>query len=79
MDVETRWNSSHDMCKDALRTKKTLTAISVHLYSNNDRALSVLDNDDWDKIEKITLFLEPFEQGKYLNRLNFKSIISFNS
>jgi len=65
LDVETRWNSTHAMIARALELKKTLTSLSSKLVNNKEADFDVLNEDDWKCAEKILLFLEPFNQGKF--------------
>ena len=63
MDVRTRWNSTHIMCRDALKIKKSLTKASEHLVSQNVSEYSSIEEEDWEMAIILTDFLEPFNQG----------------
>ncbi len=67
LDVETRWNSTHAMISRALDLKKTLTSLSSILVNNKESDFDGINEDDWKIAEKIILFLEPFNQGKFKN------------
>jgi hypothetical protein len=67
LDVETRWNSTHAMISRALDLKKTLTSLSSILVMNKESDFDGINEDDWKIAEKIILFLEPFNQGKFKN------------
>lgn len=64
LDVKTRWNSTHDMIKTALKMKKSITATSNHLVAEKESNLPVIVEADWTIAEKIDVLLEPFYQGK---------------
>lgn len=79
LDVKTRWNSTHEMIKTALRIKKSLTSTSVHICSQGNITYNQLDDNDWLLAEKICLLLEPFNQGnlklKPIKRFFFKEFL----
>jgi hypothetical protein len=63
MDLPTRWNSTFDMLLCASEMPKSLTAFSIqHTQSEH----SMLDENDWRKIDSIIKFLEPFKHGNLL-------------
>jgi len=66
LDVPTRWNSTHQMLKNALRIIKSITATSNYLVFEKQTSFSALVDEDWNLIEIFAQILEPFDQGKYL-------------
>ena len=65
MDVKTRWNSTHQMLKSALRLKKSLTQTSSYLQREDPTIkYPVIDENDWLIATTLTDFLEPFYQCK---------------
>ena len=65
MDVKTRWNSTLQMLKSALRLKKSLTQISLYLQREDPTIKhAVIDENDWVVATTLTDFLEPFFQCK---------------
>ena len=65
MDVEIRWNSTHDMLSSALRMRKSLTTISKDLEESNevDDTKSSITSHDWMNAELVVNLLEPFYQS----------------
>ena len=65
MDVEIRWNSTHDMLSSALRIRKSLTTISKDLEETNesDGTKSSITLHDWINAELVVNLLEPFYQS----------------
>jgi len=65
MDVETRWNSTHDMLSTAKRIHKSLTTISINHATDRMPSLTI---DDWAIADNIIFLLEPFYQSnlKYI-------------
>lgn len=74
LDVKTRWNSTHEMLKTAIRIKKSLTAASVQIVSEGNANFCALDENDWIMAQKVCFLLEPFNQGKKSFKLNSKNL-----
>lgn len=66
LDVETRWNSTHDMIKTSLRIFKSLKSISVHLKQMSDSMFDIIDDNDYENAVIVSDFLEPFYQGNFV-------------
>ena len=65
MDVDTRWNSTHNMLKTALIIKKSLSAIAEMLVESKESTKTIINNTEWDDVVKIVDLLEPFYQCDY--------------
>ena len=65
LDLPMRWNSTHDMLQSCLRVKKSITYISEEFSKDtkDENKIKKFTNSDWNKIQLITDFLEPFKQA----------------
>ncbi|MCI12514.1 elongation factor 1-alpha, partial [Trifolium medium] len=64
LDVETRWNSTHDMLKAALKLEKTfdeLEATDSKYRKELEKRQDVPTFLDWEKAREISQFLEIFK------------------
>lgn len=67
LDVQTRWNSTHEMLQVAIKVKKSITATSIHLENEKDSIFPRIETTDWNYAEKLIDLLEPFRQGKIID------------
>jgi len=64
MDVEHRWNSTYDLLVSALRITKSLSSLSDYIVrEKKNNNYERINEEDWDQVELIKNFLEPFKQG----------------
>ena len=66
LDIKIRWNSTHDMLHGCLRVKSAFTELSEQIAKEQkeDPKLKAMNSADWDKIQLVVDFLEPFKQCK---------------
>ncbi|XP_057518393.1 zinc finger BED domain-containing protein RICESLEEPER 3-like [Amaranthus tricolor] len=57
LDVSTRWNSTYDMIHRALEVKD---AIDLYLVRERDIDVDIISENEWDTLQDICDFLEPF-------------------
>ncbi len=67
MDIEIRWNSTHDMLSVASRIKKSLTAISFEICeaTSSFETTCPITTEDWTNCDLIVYLLEPYYQSKF--------------
>lgn len=59
LDVSTRWNSTHDMLAAGLKMRKAISALA-----NNEKKLNhlVIDEAEWELLDKLQKYLKSFKQ-----------------
>ena len=65
MDVEIRWNSTHDMLKTAYKMKKSISAFSLYFINESNVVYeeTAISENDWSIVQNVINLLEPFYQG----------------
>lgn len=76
LDCDIRWNSTHNMLKNSLRLKRSLTSLSQTLNDEVDSDYDTIYESDWKLVNAVVEFLEPFNQGIYYFIKTFKFISS---
>ena len=56
LDICTRWNATYDMIDSAMRYRSMLN----HLAEEDANFKHCLSRDEWNRVERITWFLKPF-------------------
>ena len=68
LDVDTRWNSTHEMVKEILRIRQTFDYVAKSIVEKKakDENFELIESNEWDNLELVAEFLEPFNQGFFL-------------
>jgi hypothetical protein len=62
LDVDTRWNSTHNMLKTALIIKTIFVSNRRNFGRIKSSTKTIINNAEWDDVVKIVDLLEPFYQ-----------------